>query len=175
MRNVSALGAITTIGLAFVLPMNSSLAQEKQRVAFKASAANTKYTQQHAIEVGDSPGHQIRIFEIHRTYPDNPPVINGTKLVESWSRAFSDYMDANGVNPGYNIYVLENGDKFFSRYTCVATNNGEGTLNTACTAQITGGTGKLANMRGVLRSTNVSNPKAGFNENQTEIEYYLEK
>ena len=39
--------------------------------------ANARYTQQHTIDVGDVPGHQVRVFEVRRTYPSNPPVING--------------------------------------------------------------------------------------------------
>ena len=34
----------------------------------------SKYTQQHVIDVGDVPGDQIRIFEVHHTFPQNPPV-----------------------------------------------------------------------------------------------------
>jgi hypothetical protein len=175
MKNVIALAVISTVGFALVLPTYGALAQEKQRVSFKVPAANTKYTQQHAIDVGDVPGHQVRVFEIHRTYGPNPPMINGVKLMESWSRSVSDYMDGNGLNPGYNVYVLENGDKFFTRYNCLATNAGEGKINSTCIAQITGGTGKLLGIRGLVRSTNTADPKAGFNENQTDIEYYMEK
>jgi hypothetical protein len=102
-------------------------------------------------------------------------MINGIKLVESWSHGISDYTDGNGLNPGYNMYVLENGDKFYTRYTCVATCTGEGKLDSKCVAPITGGTGKFANIRGVIRSANTADPKAGFNENQTEIEYWMEK
>jgi hypothetical protein len=175
MNNVIAFAITTAVGLAFALPMDGALAQEKQRVSFKVPAANTKYTQQHVIDVGDAPGHQIRIFELHRTYTGNQPVINGLKLVENWSRAFSDYTDGNGLNPGYSEYLFENGDKFFTRFTCVAASPGEGKIDTTCTALITGGTGKFSNIRGVIRSSNKADPKAGFNENQAEIEYYMAK
>jgi hypothetical protein len=175
MKTVCAFVVMTAVGPALVSPSGSAAAQEKQRVSFKAAAANTKYTQQHVIDVGDTPGHQVRVFEIHRTYPGNPPVINGVKLAETWSRAVSDYTDGNGLNPGYTVYVLENGDKFFTRYNCVATNAGEGKVNTNCVAQITGGTGQFVRIRGVVRSANTADPKAGFNENQSEIEYWMEK
>lgn len=175
MKNVVAFAIISTVGLAVVLQPHGAVAQEKQHISFKTPAANTKYTQQLVIDVGDVPGHQVRVFEIHRTYGDNSPMINGVKLVESWSRSFSDYTDGNGLNPGYNVYVLENGDKFFTRYTCVAANAGGGKISTTCTAQITGGTGKFASIRGVVRSANAADPKAGFNENQTEIEYWMGK
>jgi hypothetical protein len=175
MKTIFAFAIVATVGLALVAPTDNAVAQEKQRVSFKVAAANTKYTQQHVIDVGDASGHQVRVFELHRTYPSNPPVINGVKLVESWTRAISDYTDGNGLNPGYTVYVLENGDKFFSRYTCVATSTGEGKVNTNCVAQITGGTGQFARIRGVVRSSNTADPKAGFNENQSDIEYWIEK
>jgi len=38
-----------------------------------------------------------------------------------------------------------------------------------------GGTGKLAAMKGLVRSTGVSDGKANFNETQTEIEYSIAK
>jgi hypothetical protein len=57
---------------------------------------NSKYTQQHAIDVGDAPGHQVRIYELHRTFPGNAPVVNGLKLTKSWRRAVTDYIDGNG-------------------------------------------------------------------------------
>jgi hypothetical protein len=175
MRTVCAFVIMTAVGPALVSASDRAVAQEKQRVSFKAAAANTKYIQQHVIDVGDAPGHQVRVFELHRTYPSNPPVINGVKLAESWTRAVSDYTDGNGLNPGYTVYVLENGDKFFTRYTCVATSAGEGKVNTNCVAQITGGTGQFSRIRGVVRSANTADPKAGFNENQSEIEYWIEK
>src|SRR5262249_34300160 len=157
---------VATVAFAFALPTYGALAQEKQRVSFQVPAANTKYTQQHVIDAGDAPGHQIRIFELHRTYSGNQPVINGLKLVDNWARVLCDYTDGNGVSPGYSEYVFENGDKFFTRFTCVATSPGEGKIDTTCTAQITGGTGKFSNIRGVIRSSNKADPKAGFNENR---------
>jgi len=82
--NKLTLMAITLLSLAAALPVNDVIAQE--RLVFKVSAENTKYIQQHTIDVGDVPGHQVRIFEIHRTYPSNAPVISGTKIIESWTR-----------------------------------------------------------------------------------------
>src|SRR6266571_4000173 len=88
---------LTTIALmclAVAMPTNDVLAQ--QRLVFKVAAENTKYTQQHAIDVGDVSGHQVRLFEIHRTYPSNAPVIKGMKIVESWTRGITNYTNNNG-------------------------------------------------------------------------------
>ncbi len=74
---------------------------------------------------------------------------------------------------------MENGDKFFSRVTVVSqsTLNPDGSRkNTATSAgTITGGTGKFAGIKGIVRAVNVFDPKAGLNEGQTEIEYSIGK
>jgi hypothetical protein len=56
------------LGLALAISASHSLAQQKQRVSYKSSAETSKYTQQHVIDVGDMPGHQVRVFEIYRVY-----------------------------------------------------------------------------------------------------------
>jgi hypothetical protein len=159
--------------LAVALPANDVLAQ--QRLVFKVSAENTKYTRQHEIDVDDVSGHQVRLFEIHRTYPSNPPAIGGMKIVESWTRGISDYTNNNGEATTYSIYVLENGDKFFTRGSLVSVQGPEATNLTATTVgPITGGTGKLARISGMARTSASANPKAGMNEQiQVDIEYWL--
>jgi hypothetical protein len=125
--------------------------------------------------VGDVPGHQVRAAEIHRTFPSNAPVFNGVKLVETWSRLTTDLTDGNGTGVSYNVYVLENGDKLFGRTALVTQNSGSGKISTTSVGPITGGTGKFGGIRGVVRSLTSADPKAGFNETQTDIEYWMEK
>jgi hypothetical protein len=117
----------------------------------------------------------VRIYEIHRTYPTDPPVINGLKLVEQWSRGTSDFIDNNGPNTSYGVFVMENGDKFFTRSAVLAQSPAPGKLNTWSTGTVTGATGKLVGMRGLIRSMGGGEPRAGVNQNQTEIDYWLEK
>ena len=167
-----ALRTITLMCLAVALPTIPVVAQE--RLAFRVSAENTKYTQQHTIDVGDVAGHQVRLFEIHRTYPSNAPVINGMKMVESWTRGISDYTNNNGEGTTFAVYVLENGDKIFTRGSLVAVQSPEATNLTATTVgPITGGTGKLARINGMARTITAANPKTGVNETQVDIEYWL--
>jgi hypothetical protein len=40
---------------------------------------------------------------------------------------------------------------------------------------ITGGTGAFAGLQGVVRSSTTADPKAGINEGQSEIEYWIAK
>jgi hypothetical protein len=161
--------------LAVALPAGDALAQQKQKVSYKASAANTKYTQQLTIDVGDVPGHVVRAFEIHRTFPTDAPVINGVKLKEMMTRGVSDYTDYNGPSNSYTVYALENGDKFFIKTTTLGQANAAGRRATTSVGTITGGTGKLVGIQGMSRGSGTSDPKAGFNENQTEIEYWFAK
>ena len=166
------LAAFISSCLAATLPANDALAQE--RLVFKVAAENTQYTQQYTIEVGDVPGHQVRLFEIRRIYPRNAPVINGMKLVESWSRGISDYTNNNGEATVYGVYVLENGDKFFTRATLVALQSPEATNLTATAAgPITGGTGKLARINCMARILTSADPNMGMNETQVDLQYWL--
>jgi hypothetical protein len=169
------LTSLVTLCLALALPIGEAVAQQMQRVSFKTSAVNTKYTQQHLMDVGDFPGHQVRIYELHRTFPTNPPMISGVAIKEQWTRALSDYTDNSGPGTTYGVYVLENGDKFFTRSALISQNTGGGKLSATTVGQITGGTGKLIGIQGTIRTVNTADPKAGFNEGQTEIEYAIGK
>ena len=121
-----------------------------------------------------SPAIRCALFEIHRTYPGDAPMIAGMKIVESWTRGVSDYTDNNGEGTIYGVYVLENGDKFFTRGTLVAVQSTGVTNLTATTVgPITGGTGKLSRINGMARTSTSANPKAGFIETQVDIEYWL--
>ena len=167
---------ISLLSLIIVLPAGDALAQQKQQLVFKVGAENTKYTQQHAIDVGDIPGHQVRLFELRRTYPNNAPVINGMKVAESWTRGITDYTNNNGSAITYGAYVLENGDQFFTRGSLVAVQGpGSSKLTATTVGVITSGTGRLAGIQGIVRTMTSADPKAGVNETQIEIEYLMAK
>ena len=170
-RNIARLMAIA-IGMALNAPV--AMAQQKHHVSYDTPATQTIYTQQHVIDVGDIPGHQARLFEIRRTCGDDAPMINGSKLKEQWTRGMSDYIDNNGPALIYNVWILENGEKFFVRTSLVAQSSGDGKLTNMTSGVITGGTGSLARMRGIISSHGPSEPKAGINANQTDIDYWME-
>ena len=174
-RTTLILASMAPLCLAVALPTGDASAQQKQKISYKASAPNTKYTQQLTLDVGDVPGHQVRVFEIHRTFPTDAPLINGVQIKETLTRGMSDYTDYNGPSNSYTVYVLENGDKFFARTATLGQANAAGKRSTISVGTITGGTGKLVGIKGTARSSGTSDPKAGFNENQAEIEYWLEK
>ena len=153
----------------------SALAQEKQKVSYKVTADNSKYTQRNTLDVGDESGHQLVMFEIHRTFPANAPIINGVKLKEIWTRGYADYVNNNGISTNYGVYSLENGDKFYTFASTMGQADAAGKRTTISVGNIRGGTGKLAGMKGMVRSTGVSDGKSGLNETQAEIEYWFAK
>jgi hypothetical protein len=174
-RTIFTLTTMAMLGMAVTLPAGDVFAQQKQKVSYKIPAENTEYTQQLAIDVGDVPGHQVRVFEIHRTFPANAPMINGVKLKEMVTRGVSDYADYNGPTNSYSVYVLENGDKFFVRTLTLGQANAAGKRASTSVGTITAGTGALVGIQGMAQGSTVSDPKAGFNENQAEIEYWIGK
>src|SRR6266404_3221854 len=96
------------IAAAIALLAGSAAAQEKQRVSYKVSAENSKFTQQLNIDVGDQqPKHILRAYEARRTFPNDAPVINGLKLVEEWDRGAAELTDGNGTGTQITEYVTE--------------------------------------------------------------------
>ena len=168
----SALGCAAAL---MVCSAPSAWAQEKQKISYKVTAESSKYTQRNTIDVGDESGHQLVMFEIYRTFPSNAPVINGVKLKETWTRGYADYINSNGLSTNYTIYVLDNGDKFYTYSGTMGQADPAGKRSTVAVGQIRGGTGKFAAMKGLVRSTGVSDGKAGLNETQAEIEYWIAK
>jgi hypothetical protein len=177
MNRVTALTrtSMALLYVAVTVPAGDALAQQKQHISYKVTAENSKYTQQQFLDVGDGAGHQVRSFEIYRTFPTNAPVIDGVKIKEQWTRGISDYIDNNGTATTYGVYVLETGDKFFTRSTVLAHSAGSGKLTNLTVGYITGGTGKLAGIQGIVRTSGSADPKAGMNETQTDIECSIGK
>lgn len=179
LKQMRVLLAVTVSVSVMLFGMSNGWAQQKQKVSYKVSAENSKYTQQHVIDVGDVPGHQVRLYEIHRTFPKDAPMFEGVRLKEVWTRGYSDYTDLNGPSLVYNVYLLENGDKFYSRIDLVAQSvaNADGSKKTTSTSagSLTGGTGKLRGIRGTIKAVTISDIKAGRNETQADFEYWIEK
>jgi hypothetical protein len=169
---------ITASGLV-MFAGSDAYGQEKQKYAFKTPPGVSTYTQQHMIDVGDVPGHQLRVYEVHSKYADQKPIFDGIKVTEGWTRAVTDYIDGTGHGHGYTVAVLENGDKIFGRYEVIAqtTIGADGSKMSHYTnvTTLTGGTGKFRGIRGTLRGAGVTDFKTGPSAINTEGEYWLEK
>jgi hypothetical protein len=167
-----------SLGLALTpICFSTVSAQERCKVSEDGTAAKSKYTQQHVLDVGDMPGHQIRVFELHRTYPDDKPNCENLKRTESWSRGYSDYVDRNGRAWGYAVISHENGDKIFAEFsgtsqTTVAADGAKKSTFTGVTRYI-GGTGTYQGVQGLLKSSVAFDLDKNMNQERNEGEYWL--
>jgi hypothetical protein len=181
-RKLLEVAILSAIAFAsFMLIADVAGAQQKFPISTTTDGVESRYVQQHVIDVGDVAGHQVRILEVHRTHTKKQIVLDGVKVVEEWDRGFSDY--TNGVGPahGYGIWVLEDGNKVFIQWhgtaysTTTPTGSRRGTFNGA--TRIVGGTGKFANIRGVLSDSVEfdTDPQNGYSRGANKGEYWFEK
>lgn len=155
---------------------SNALGQQKQQISFKISAKNSKYIVSQNVDVGDAPNHIVRVFEVRATLPNNTPAISGLKLAEMWQRGTTDIIDGNGSGINYFVFVAENGDKFFVRNAAIALTSSRKITATAV-GHITGGTGRMAGIQGVVRQVVNFDPRPGGvpGNGQYEIEYSISK
>ena len=106
-------GALLVSGV--FVAASAGWAQQKHTVSYSKSTRDSQYTQEHTIDVGDLPGHKVRIFEIHWNYAKGELAFDGVNVKESWVRGPSDYTNTSGPAMNNIIYVLEDGNKVFSR------------------------------------------------------------
>ena len=158
---------------------DNSMAQEVCTETAQNRAANTEYTKQHVIDSADIPGHQIRIFEIHFTFPDAKANCEGLKQVETWTWGYSDYTNGSGRAWGYGVTIFDNGDKWFTDYSgtsqVLVNPEGPGKRLFTGTGVITGGTGVYKGVRGTVRNKTYFDPETGYNEGEQTREYWIEK
>jgi hypothetical protein len=159
-------------------PAAWSQSQQKAKVSFEVPAQNSKYTQQHTMNVGDMPGHTFRLFEIQRTFPKDPPMFAGVQVKDYWTRGESDTVGGNGPVLAYYVFNMANGDKMFGRYEGIAQatagpSSDERTV--VGNLVLTGGTGKLRGIRGTLRALTDVNISKGVNDTKYEGEYWVEE
>ena len=171
--------ASAVVFAALVLAASGASAQEKFKYSFKAPDGVTKYTKTHILDVGDVPGHQIRVAELHTVYAGEAPVYAGVKVKEAWGRISSDFIDGSGRALNYTVAMMENGDKVFYRTEILVQTSvgGDGARKSAFSTvtTITGGTGKFIGIRGTLRGQGATDFKTGTSNNLTEGEYWFEK
>jgi hypothetical protein len=177
-RAMRVLLAIAAGGLLMVASA-SSWAQQKQKYLFKDPGGLTKYTQQHVLDVGDVPGHQIRVAALQTKYANEAPQYDGVRVVESAGWLSSDYIDGSGHFSQYSVLQMANGDRIFNRtqglsQTSVGADGGKKTTFSTVTT-LSGGTGKFATIRGTIRGSGSTDFKTGTSGNVSEGEYWFEK
>jgi hypothetical protein len=171
---------VVPLGMVFfAFTISNGMAQDKCKLTWEVPAVDTKYTRQLALDVGDMPGHQVRVYELHRVYPNDKPNCEGLKRVESWSYGLSDYVDRNGSYRGFMVTTLENGDKIFSEFTgtsqtMVAQDGSKESIDEG-TETWTGGTGRYKGVHGFQWNHGIFDLDKGMNRRRSEAEYWFEK
>ena len=171
--------SLAALGVLLCLCALQASAQEKMKYHFSGKAESIKYVQQHAVDVGDAPTHQLRIAELQTKYASDAPVFAGVKVVESRGTLMSDYTEQSGRFQSYAVVHMANGDRMYQRgeglaHTSVAADGARKTSYSSVTT-ITGGTGKFVAIRGTLRTTGFTDFKTGTSGNVTDGEYWFEK
>lgn len=172
-RIVIALLAVT----GFTLPAISQ-AQQKYKVDV-SPPQQSRYVKEHIIDAGDAPGHQLRIVEIEKAYTNNNPAVRGVKITKVHQWAFTNYTNGAGPVIFYETWSDDSGNMFFVEGTAetesqiTATGSKRGTSNGS--GRITGGTGKLAKIQGILvgHTEFDSDPDNGYNRTKGRIEYWF--
>ncbi len=155
------------------LSTNDAAAQQKHTIT-RPPSSNSQYLQEHAIDVDDMPGHQVRVYEIKYQYPSRDLAFGGVIVTQSLTRGMSDYIAGNGPFTTYSGYTLEDGSKIFSRSTGTTQAEADGTRRFTYVENYLGGTGKFKGMRGQMRGTGSRTPGAKTLEQQSAGEYWLE-
>jgi hypothetical protein len=172
-------GAILLLVSAlFILHPGEASAQQKHKYFFKPPPGTTKFAQTHLMDVGDVPGHQVRIAEVQSKFPGEAPEYDGVKVREARGILVSDYVAGTGNAFVHFVYMLENGDKVYARVDIMARTTAEdGARKTSYTSvtRLTGGTGKFKGIRGTLFTTGFSDMKTQTSGTQTEGEYWFEQ
>jgi hypothetical protein len=163
--------------LAVSLSAGCAFAQAKRQFSVRIPFENLKFEVSQSVEVGDVPNHIVRVFELHYAVSsDNAPLIDGVKLKEAWQRGTANIADGVGTTSSYFLFLMENGDKFFSRNEAVIQRTATGKLASLGVGHIFGGTGKLASIQGTTRNATTFDPKAGVaDEGRFDIEYSMGK
>ncbi len=182
MKNESLHALLLATGITAGLLSGSAAAQEKHPIAISSEGVKGRYTQQLFLDVDDTAGHQVRVMESQRIYPaDHQPVVDGERIVEAWSRGFSNYTAGVGPAWGYVTWTTDKGNKIFLEYwgssetTTTDTGSKRGTYHGM--SKLVGGTGRFAGIRGVTVDVTEfdTDLRVGYNKGSNYGEYWFEQ
>ena len=166
---------------AVLLLFGAAQAAEPDRhpLAYRLDAGATRYVRQYRVEVGDVPRHELRVFDLTRKFTRGTPMIDGVRLTESQERGVADLVDQDGSESAYVIYVLEDGNRVFGRYSgTVRTRrwpDGSRHYDVRGTIELTGGTGRFEAIRGSMTVWQALDAGADSSQGDARGEYWFER
>ena len=177
MRGIRFAATVRLVILASALyaTATATAGAEKKYTFDDSPVTNSQYVQEHAVDVGDSPGHQVRVYEIKYEYPNKDFVLAGVRVVESYVRGMSDYTNWSGPFTTYTVYTMEDGSKVFCRATGTTQTEADGTRRFTFVQSFVGGTGKFKGIRGQLRGSGERVGAAKTLTSHSQGEYWIEE
>ena len=163
-----------------ILALPTCWAQQKYIIT-EGPKSKSQYVKEHIIDVGDRPGHQLRVYELRVEYPAKDLEFAGVKVKESFVRGTSDYTNWSGSFVTYTVYSLEDGSQVFSRGTGTtqSTMGADGTrvaFKFSFVENFLGGTQRFKGIRG--QQTGSGARAAGANtlsQQESSGEYWIEQ
>lgn len=169
---------VTLVAANALFATSDAYAQQKYKIS-RTPSSNTEFLQQHAIDVNDAPGHQVRVYEIRYDYPKKDLAFAGVTVKEGLGRGLSDYVNFSGPFTTYTVYTLEDGNKVFSRSTgtsLLSTGaDGKAVVKFSGAENFVGGTGRFKGIRGQVVFSGERAPAAKTLAVQSSGEYWIEE
>ena len=165
---------VTLVAANALFATSDAWAQKKYTIS-RAPSSNSQYLQEHAIDVDDQTGHQVRVYEIRYDYPAKDLAFAGITVKQSLTRGMSDYVNWNGPYTTYTVYTLEDGSKVFSRSTGTTQTDAGGTRKFTFVENYVGGTGKFKGIRGLVRGSGERAAGAKSLSQQSSGEYWIDE
>ena len=172
-RRLAPLLAAFTGAMA-LLAGPQAYAEQKYTITQPANASS-QFTQEHIIEVGDVPGHKLRVYEVRNEYPQNDLAFARVAVKEMLSHGISDAVNGSGSFTAYNVFTPVDGNKVFVRLTGTTQSDGAGGNRSIAVENFVGGTGKFKGMRGQMRTTLQRAPGSSSLNVQVTGEYWIEE
>jgi hypothetical protein len=141
--------AAIVVGVTFCGLSSAAWSQQKHQLMQTDSEGG--YVQEHTIEVGDIPGHQVRVYQLKYQYPKKDLVFLGIPVKESTTAGMSDYTNLSGSFVTYSVYLLEDGNKIFARGSGSTQTASDGARRFSFVDNFVGGTGQFKGIRGQYR------------------------
>jgi hypothetical protein len=142
------------------------------------AAAQAATIRRHQVEIGDVPRHVLRLYDLQRIFRRHPPVFDGVPASELRERGTADLIDESGTQSAYVIYVLDDGNQVYGRYSGTVRSSrwpdGSWHHDIHGTIELTGGTGRFARLHGNVAVRYVLDPGAESSQGEASGEYWIE-
>jgi hypothetical protein len=158
-----------TMLLSFLLAASAATALAQTKISGTGKCG--KADEQHAIEVGDRPGHVLVVVKFSCTWT-TPIEMAGIKSKSYIGTVTSDASGEKSQERGYVVVTMDNGDKTYLRFQGAGTTKAGGAHSGEGTWSYTGGTGKLRGLKG-KGTYKSSGATAEETEDQVEGDYTL--